>query len=221
MVPAAGSDLPDSRVPVKVCGLTRPEDARLAVSLGARYLGVIFAGGPRLLTPAAARAVVAAANGVPVYGVFGGQGVGEIFRIVDQVGLRGVQLHRDATAGETAELRARGLEVLAVVRLADSADLALLDTARALGVPLLVEPRVPGHLGGTGTRLSLDLALAARDRLEGHPMFLAGGLTPDNVAGLVREIRPDAVDVSSGVEQIPGVKDPERMARFLEVLGWA
>jgi phosphoribosylanthranilate isomerase len=216
--PASAASL---RIPVKICGLTRPDDARLAVSLGASYLGVIFADGPRRLTPSAARAVVAAAESVPVYGVFGQQQIDEIFRVVDEAGLRGVQLHREATAREVTALRARELEVLAVVRLADAADLDRLDSCRQLGVPLLVEPRVAGRLGGTGTGLPLDLALEARSRLEGHCMFLAGGLTPDNVAAMVRAVRPDAVDVSSGIEQIPGIKDPERMARFLEVLGWA
>jgi phosphoribosylanthranilate isomerase len=110
--------------------------------------------------------------------------------------------------------------VLVVARLAGLEDLPLLDVARSLGAPVLVEPRVPGRLGGTGVPLSVELARAARERLTGHPMFLAGGLTPDSVGDAVRAARPEAVDVSSGVEQIPGVKDHDRLARFLEVLQW-
>ena len=113
-----------------------------------------------------------------------------------------------------------GLRVLVVVRLSGETDLELLPELQALGAPLLIEPRVACKMGGTGVSLPLALAARARARLAGHPMFLAGGLTPDTVAEAVRAVRPDAVDVSSGVEQIPGIKDHRRMARFLEVLGW-
>lgn len=207
-------------VPVKICGLTRPEDAAEAVRLGARYLGVIFAGGPRLVSPGQAREIVASAGQVPVVGVFGSQGSDEILEVRDRTGLGGVQLHDGASLGTVARLVAHDLLVLVTLRLAGPADLAGLDPLKALGAAVLVEPRVPGKLGGTGVPLSLDLARGARARLGGHPMFLAGGLTAETVAEAVRVVRPDAVDVSSGVEQIPGIKDHRRMARFLEVLGW-
>jgi phosphoribosylanthranilate isomerase len=107
-----------------------------------------------------------------------------------------------------------------VARLADEQDLPKLELAQRVGVPVLVEPRIGGRLGGTGIQLSHQLARAARQRLAGHPMFLAGGLTPESVGDAVRQARPDAVDVSSGVEQIPGIKDHDKLARFLEVLRW-
>ncbi len=91
---------------------------------------------------------------------------------------------------------------------------------RESGAPILVEPRVPGVLGGSGVPLDLDLARAARERLAGHPMWLAGGLTPQTVRIAVDAVSPDAVDVSSGVEQIPGIKDHTSLARFLEALQW-
>lgn len=207
-------------VPAKICGLTRPGDAALAVRLGARYLGVVFAGGPRCVTPAQAATIVAAAGRVPVFGVFGSQGCDEILRVRDSAGLAGVQLHGGASPETIDRLRHEGLEVLVVARLAGPADLDVLGTLRTSGCPVLVEPRVEGALGGTGAALSTDLAVRARSCLEGHPMILAGGLTAETVGEIVRLVRPDAVDVSSGVEQIPGIKDPQRMSRFLEALGW-
>lgn len=207
-------------VEVKICGLTRAGDAALAVRLGARYLGVVFAGGPRLVSPRQAAEITKVAGEVPVFGVFGSQGGDEILRVRDQAALSGAQLHGGVSPGLAERLRREGMRLLVVARLAGAADLEALAELRTLGVPVLVEPRVEGALGGAGVPLATDLARAARERLEGHPMILAGGLTPETVAGLVDLIRPDAVDVSSGVEQIPGVKDPERMSRFLEALGW-
>ena len=209
-----------SPTPVKICGLTRPEDAALAVRLGARFLGVIFAGGPRQVTLDQARAVVGGASQVPVIGVFSSQGEGEILGTCRETGLAGAQLHGDHTPGLIARLEQAGLLVLPVVRLGGPEDLERLAPFAGPGGPVLIEPRVPGRLGGTGVPLALELARAAREQLAHRALFLAGGLTPETVAAAVREIRPDVVDVSSGVEQIPGVKDPVRLARFLEVLGW-
>ena len=211
---------PDPPIPAKICGLTRPEDAAAAVRFGARYLGVIFAGGPREVTAEQARAIVKTAGQVPVLGVFGSQGSHEILEMRDRVGLAGAQLHLGATPRLVERLTSEGLQVLVVHRVSGEADIALLPELQAMGAPLLIEPRVEGKLGGTGVRLPLGLAARARAVLSGHQMFLAGGLTPETVAEALRVVRPDAVDVSSGVEQIPGIKDHQRMARFLEVLGW-
>lgn len=207
-------------IPAKICGLTRPEDAEAALRLGATYLGTIFAGGPRQVTLAQARSIVGVAGQVPVFGVFSSQTCEEILEVRDQTGLAGAQLHGEPDPSLIQRLSSAGLKVLMVARLADEPDLVKLEIARRLGVPALVEPRVAGRLGGTGAKLSYQLARAARERLAGHPMFLAGGLTPESVGDAVRQVRPDAVDVSSGVEQIPGIKDHDRLARFLEVLRW-
>jgi phosphoribosylanthranilate isomerase len=163
---------------------------------------------------------VEAAGQVPVFGVFGSQGCDEILRVRDSAGLAGAQLHGGASPENTDRLRREGMEVLVVARLAGPADLDALGDLRTLGFPVLVEPRVEGALGGTGAVLSTELAVRARCCLEGHSMILAGGLTAETVGEVVHLVRPDAVDVSSGVEQIPGIKDPERMSRFLEALGW-
>ena len=208
-------------VAVKICGLTRPYDAAEAVRLGASYLGVVFAGGPRLVDTRVARAVVAAAGSVPVIGVFGTQTRDEILRYCEAAGLSGVQLHGGSGgAGLERDLSGAGLEVIRVVHLGSVQDLERLDAPMPVPGAVLVEPRVEGRLGGTGVSLPFDLARLARRRLEGRRMFLAGGLTAENVRESVSRVSPDAVDVSSGVEQIPGIKDAQRMARFMEALGW-
>ena len=208
-----------TRTPAKICGLTRPEDAAAAVRLGASYLGVVFAGGPRQVDSGQARAIVEVAGAIPVFGVFGSQGHQQILEVRDAVGLAGVQLHGGATRALVQQLTREGLRVLVVVRLDGAAGLERLEEQSQFGCPLLIEPRVDGKLGGTGVALPLALAAEARRRILGIPMWLAGGLTPENVADAVRVVRPDVVDVSSGVEQISGIKDHRRMGRFLEVLG--
>jgi phosphoribosylanthranilate isomerase len=200
---------------VKICGLTRPEDAEVAAAAGAAFLGVVFAGGPRVVTPAQAADVVSAADGVAVLGVFGRQTGSDILSTVERAGLTGAQLHGPHTLATAARLRAAGLQVWRVVRIASAADLEQVAEFAIEADAVLVEPRVPQADGGTGTPLDLELARAARARLAG-PMVLAGGLTPATVANARDLVRPEVLDVSSGVERLPGIKDPELIARFLE-----
>ena len=202
---------------IKFCGIMRPDDAAVAAAAGAGYLGVVFAGGPRAVTVTQARELVRAAAGVPVVGVFAAQSPSEILRIAEQADLSGAQLHGLYSRADAALLQEQGLEVWRVVRIAGAADLEHLDAAGLNSDAVLVEPRVPHALGGTGAQLDLDLASDARARLPG-PMALAGGLTPDNVGSALARVRPDIVDVSSGVERGPGVKDPQTIARFVEAV---
>ena len=201
---------------VKICGLTRPTDAAVAAAAGAAYLGVILAGGPRLVTAEQAAAIRAAAGGVPVLGVYGNQPVEQILAVSRTAGLAGAQLHGAYRREDAARLRAVGLLVWRVVRIAEAGDLDRLPGAGAEADAVLVEPRVEHALGGTGVSLDLALAQEARGRLGGVTMVLAGGLTPGNVARTVALVRPEVVDVSSGVEHLPGIKDPEKIARFME-----
>ena len=207
-------------VRVKICGLTRPEDAAFAAGAGASFLGVVFAGGPRRVSFAKAAEIAAASRGVPVLGVFGDQAPGEIARNARETGLAGAQLHGPYTAEDAARLVEAGLIVWRVLRIARTADLDLLDETWPHAETVLIEPKVPHAQGGTGAPLDLDLAVEARRRLAGRRMGLAGGLTSETVGPAVALVRPDVVDVSSGVESLPGIKDHEKIARFLEaVLG--
>ncbi len=170
------------------------------------------------MTVAAAAGIVTAGGPIPVFGVFSAQGIEEILRISDEAGLRGAQLHGSYAAGAGEELRQRGLLVWRVVRIATVADLDRLDDAARDADAVLVEPMVPRALGGTGVPLDLTIAQHARARLAGRTMVLAGGLTPTTVGHAVALVRPEVVDVSSGVEDLPGKKGPEKIARFMEAM---
>jgi phosphoribosylanthranilate isomerase len=205
---------------VKICGLTRAEDAATAVAAGAAYLGVVFAGGPRCVTADLAAEVSAAAGGVPVFGVYGDQSVDEILKLTRAARLAGAQLHGPYRRQDAARLRAEGLQVWRVVRIAAPDDLDALSESVRDADAVLVEPLVAHASGGTGVSLDLAVAREARARLAGFTMVLAGGLKPETVAAAVALVRPEVVDVSSGVERLPGIKDPDKIARFLEaVLG--
>lgn len=205
-------------VRAKICGLTRPEDAAAAVAAGASYLGVVFAGGPRRVTVARAAEIAAMGGSVPVIGVYGDQPVEEILRISAEAGLTGAQLHGSYTRAAAVELRRRGLRVWRVVRIAEPGDLDALDAAALDADAVLVEPRVLHAAGGTGVPLDMSVAREARSRLAGRTMVLAGGLTPATVGEALALVRPEVVDVSSGVESLPGKKDPEKIARFMEAV---
>jgi phosphoribosylanthranilate isomerase len=205
-------------VKIKICGLMRPRDAAKAAEAGASYLGVVFAEGPRAVTPGQAAAVVAAGAGVPVLGVFADQSVEEILQIRERAGLTGAQLHGSYSRAVAGRLRAAGLQVWRVVRIAVPSDLDSLGEATLESHVVLVEPKVPRARGGTGVPLDLAVAREARGRLAGHPMALAGGLTPDTVAEALALVRPEIVDVSSGVERLPGIKDYNRIVRFVEAV---
>jgi phosphoribosylanthranilate isomerase len=207
-------------VRVKICGLTRPEDAAFAAGAGASFLGVVFAGGPRRVSVARAAEIVADSRGVPVLGVFGGQPVEEIASCAAEAGLAGAQLHGPYAAEDAARLHGAGLIVWRVLRIARPEDLDRLEETSRYAETVLVEPMVPGVQGGAGVPLDPTLAVEARRRLAGSRVALAGGLTPETVGLAVALVRPDVVDVSSGVESLPGIKNHEKIARFLEaVLG--
>lgn len=206
-----------------MCGLRRPADVAVAVQAGATYLGVVYAGGPRRVTDVEAREVVAAAEGTPVLAVWGPPDREAILRSRELAGFTGVQLHGGSDAALAQQLRDDGLIVWRVLRIGSSADLSHLDHMMEGADALLIEPRVPGVQGGAGVPLDLALAAEARRRFDAEhlaprtPHFaLAGGLRPDTVRAAIAAVRPDIVDVSSGVERSPGVKDPFLIRRFLD-----
>jgi len=210
-------------VQIKFCGLTRPEDVAEAESLGADYVGAIFAGGPRLQTPESARALFAGVRHARRVGVFGDATPEQIREIVEYVPLDVVQLHADPTSDEVARIIAMRAyiphlcEVWGVLRIAGdevpegapalfrAADAVVLDTRSMSG------------LGGTGATFPWKAVAARIAPYRGTTrLFVAGGLTTANVAEAVRALRPAGVDVSSGVEVAPGVKGRLLMRQFAE-----
>lgn len=207
---------------VKMCGLTRAADTAVAVAVGADYVGVIFAGGPRQLTSAQAREVLAPARGAArTVGVFGAAPPEDIGRVAGDIRLDIVQLHGDARVSDVGELRRWFAgPVWVAVRTPDStmpADAMDLFN-RADGVVL--DAHRAGALGGTGIALDWPrLAPTLPPARERRAAFvLAGGLRAANVADAVRILAPDIVDVSSGIERSPGLKDHDEMRAFTDAV---
>ena len=208
-------------VDIKFCGLTRPRDAAVAASLGAAYVGVIFAESPRRLDAAAARAVLDVARGpAQTAGVFGAEPAEWIAAVAGEVRLDVVQLHGDPTPTVVDDVRRRFAgEVWAVVRIAGSDVPPGVSTLMEVADAVVLDAKVAGQLGGTGTRFDWDRIAATLDRRRARArLVLAGGLNPTNVAEAIRVVAPDVVDVSSGVESAPGIKDHARMRAFSDAV---
>jgi phosphoribosylanthranilate isomerase len=207
------------RVEVKVCGLTRASDARAAASLGARYIGVIFAGGPRTLGPEAARSVLdGGGSGVDRVGVFANADPKSIAAAVSVAKLDIVQLHADPTSTQVRAIREEsGARVWAVVRVDGPLDAAQLLDLWTSADALVLDSKVKGVLGGSGIAFDWREAQHATHTRSGR-LVAAGGLTAENVGEAIETLAPDVVDVSSGVESSPGIKDHARIADFIEAV---
>jgi phosphoribosylanthranilate isomerase len=199
---------------VKICGITRPEDAELAVSLGAWAIGfILWPQSKRYADPAVAGGISRALQRkVERVGVFVNQPLDEIERAVDTLALSYVQLHGDEGPSFCAAVSQRtGARVIKALRVAHAADLReadrfhtdlhLLDTAAA------------GFRGGSGQTWDWGLVANRRSKI---PFVLSGGLTPENVGEAIAVAHPWGVDVASGVESAPGVKDPDKLHAFFE-----
>jgi phosphoribosylanthranilate isomerase len=198
-------------VRVKICGITNRTDAELATRLGADYLGLIFVpGSPRHVTPEQARAILDFAPRPPAIGVFVNAGTDEVLRTVETAHLAGVQLHGDEEPDDVYDLP--GFRIKAF-RVKGPESLSRVDEYHTEAI--LFDTHVEGAAGGTGRTFDHELVVELARR---RWVFLAGGLTPENVADAARHVMPYAVDVSSGVEASPGHKDPARLEFFFASL---
>jgi len=198
---------------VKVCGITRPEDARDAASLGADAIGLVFhAPSPRAVTTDTARAIV---RGLPPWvariGVFVNAEPADVRHAVEVVGLTGIQLHGEETLDYIQFLNLN-IPVIKALSVKDGWERQLTYFAE---LPILLDAAEAGTPGGTGRAWDYT---RFRDEFRPSWFILAGGLNPANVAGAVTRLLPDAVDVSTGVESAPGKKDAGKMAAFMRAV---
>lgn len=207
---------------VKICGLTERQGLDAAIHAGARYTGfVFFPKSPRNIAPAEAATLARLVPpGVARTGLFVNPDDALLQSVLAQVPLDLIQLHGAETPARVAEIKGlTGLPVMKAVGLAGSADLDQLWDYGLVADMLLVDAKPPKDAvlpGGNG--LAFDWRLLAGRKLL-KPWLLAGGLTPDNVAEAIRLTRAPGVDVSSGVESAPGVKDPQRIRDFIAAVG--
>jgi phosphoribosylanthranilate isomerase len=197
---------------VKICGVTRAEDARAAVEAGASAIGFVFwPESPRFIDPYRARAIRASLPPfVTAVGVFVNQPFEYVSGVASLVRLGAVQLHGDEPPAFASRLPAPVLKALPLEAAGDRVLAAWPDE-----ITVLLDVHDPVKRGGTGRTIDWDAAAAIAAR---RPIVLAGGLTPDNVAGAVARVRPSGIDVSSGVEVSPGIKDHRRVRALFEAL---
>jgi phosphoribosylanthranilate isomerase len=200
-------------VRVKICGITKLEDAKLAAELGAHAIGLNFhPESPRCLSPAAAAELV---RRIPPFvatvGIFVNWVAEPVIALCQALGLSSAQLHGDEPP-QVVERVARLLPVIKALRIGQGSNAPEFSRFRAASAFLLDTP-VAGHYGGTGTTGNWH---AARTAAQTQRIILAGGLTPENVGEAIRIARPYAVDVASGVEARPGKKDPAKLRTFFE-----
>lgn len=196
---------------IKICGLRRPEEADVVRACGGDFIGVVFASSPRQVSVEQARLVLAAAGAVGRVGVFQNAPLALVQEVAKACRLDLVQLHG---AESDAYARAVGLPVLRSLAVEPGTVPAETLLERPGYAALLLDTKVSGQSGGTGQTFCWQAAQAARRRAL-SPVWVAGGLTAENVAEAVRLLQPDGVDVSGGVERERGVKDCGAIAAFI------
>lgn len=201
------------RTRVKICGITRVEDALAVVSHGADAIGLVFyAPSPRNVSIAQAQAIVASLPPfVTTVGLFVNAGTAYIQQVLAQVPLNCVQFHGDETAAECEQIN---MPYYKAIRVKPDTNLLQYATEFKRAQALLLDAYSEAAVGGTG--LTFDWNLIPSNLSK--PVILAGGLTPDNVGLAINSVNPYAVDVSGGVELSKGVKDDHKIAAFMRVV---
>jgi phosphoribosylanthranilate isomerase len=197
---------------VKICGVTTPEDGRLAAELGACAIGLVFwPGSPRFVELKQAEAIIVALPPfVTVVGVFVDQ-VEEALSVAREIGLSAVQFHGDEPPESYRDFPARVIKAVPV-RDGTARELA---AAVPAGATVLLDAHDPARRGGTGK--AIDWSIAAEIARQ-RPVILSGGLNPANVVDAVAAVAPYAIDVSSGVELVFGTKDPAKLRALFAAL---
>ena len=207
---------------IKICGLTDPRDAQLAESAGADAIGLNFyAKSSRYVDPERAQQIAAVVSDqILKVGVFVNSPVEEIALLARQVPLDAIQLHGDEPASFLLELPS--LPIIKAFRCGEAGLAPLVEFLAAckqqgrMPTALLIDAAAPGQYGGSGQTVDWTILSSAQDQLLGLPIILAGGLKPENVAQAIQLARPHGVDVASGVEASPGVKDEKLVSLFIQ-----
>lgn len=199
---------------VKICGITRPQDARLAEKLGAWAIGLNFyEKSPRAIAPAAAWNIRRKlAPSTEAVGVFVNWKPDSVLALAHSLQLSAVQLHGDETEAEITAC-AKALLVIKAFRVAPGFSISNFKKFRRASYFLLDAAAKKAQFGGTGKTFDWSIAQKAASL---HKIILAGGLTPENVGEAILTVRPYAVDVASGVESRPGIKDAGKLREFLD-----
>lgn len=208
---------------IKFCGITRAEDASAAARLGASYVGAIFATSPRQVDEPTARAVFSASgSGIGKVAVFAGGAIENIAAAAARVAADVVQLHGDIGPAAIEALRARFAGKIWAVSSVDPDGVPVsphLDSLASEADAIVFDTRVSGKSGGTGVPFDWTHLADTVERVrQESTIVLAGGLDAGNVAAAIRALQPDVVDVSSGIEASPGIKDHSRMLAFAEAV---
>jgi phosphoribosylanthranilate isomerase len=214
-----------TRTLIKVCGVTTVGDAAMVVAAGVDFLGLNFwSGSKRRVDVATAHELAAAgraAGPVTLVGLFVDADADDIAITAAAVGLDAVQIHGEDDPAVLAAIARTGVAVWKAVAVAGAADIdGIAALVQSPVTTVLLDAPSPGR-GGSGQRFDWALARRAVERYPRHQIALAGGLTADNVGAAIAAVRPWAVDVASGVERAPGIKDPDRVRAFVAAVATA
>jgi phosphoribosylanthranilate isomerase len=199
-------------VRVKVCGITRHEDAATAVRLGVDALGFIFAPSPRQISPEIAREIIRALPPfVKTVGVFVGERPAVVREITQVCALDLIQFHGDEPPEVCGDFMPRSIKAF---RVRDRSMLQSIRPYEGRIRAMLFDTYQDGRRGGTGTTFNWDIAVMGK--MLGVPLILSGGLNPSNIKLAISTVRPFAVDVNSGIEGAPGKKDARLMTELME-----
>jgi phosphoribosylanthranilate isomerase len=200
-----------TKILIKICGLTREEDVQTVVKAGIEAVGFVFTESPRRISiDTATRLISYVPAGILRVGLFLDQGREEITRVIEAVPLDVLQFHGRETEQECSAFGMPWLKAVAMED-ADSATQAEIEYPGAMG--LLLDSHRPGQRGGSGKVFDWSIS-----RPASKPIWLAGGLNVGNVGRAIRSVRPFAVDVSSGVEAAPGIKDASKVTEFVKAV---
>ncbi len=207
-------------IKIKICGITKPEDAALAAKLEAWAVGFIFVKeSPRYIEPQEVKSIISSLpQNIEKIGVFANSSLEEVIDVASESGITGIQLHGDESAEFCAGLSdSINILVIRAIRVRDFGDLEIIPAYKGIVSAILLDTYSESQLGGTGETFNWEIAKAAK--LYDIPIILAGGLNPENIKEAFRQVQPYALDISSGVEKGKGIKDHNKLIDLFNVLG--